>query len=240
MCFSAFFDASGKHDDRVLTVGGYVASKDEWLAFDNNWSQALHAFGLNSYFHMSEFINHSGQFKGWARSRRAHLFDRLTMLIQSHVRKAFGCAILCEEFRAVNRDYYLAERLGHPFPMAAMSAMGRVFMWAAENGHKEPILSVFEDGDTHKGELIDLAKQYIPDTRLCPVFQTKALTPLQAADIAAWDLHNVVNKVLEVADVDIWGKSYKRLHDIPNDYPLRGRKELLGLCADLKIPRRES
>jgi hypothetical protein len=29
-----------------------------------------------------------------------------------------------------------------------------------------------------------------------------------------------------------------RLHKIPNDYQLRGEKELVGLCHDLKIPQR--
>lgn len=239
MMFSAFFDASGKADERVLAVGGYVASKEEWLSFDKEWNEILQDFGVQ-YFRMSEFINRSGQFKGWKPSRRSQIFDLLTTLIQSRVLKAVGCAIVCDEFREVNQQYLLAERLGHPFPMAAMTAMGRLFVWAARIGHQEPILSVFEDGDTHKGELIDLAKQYMPDARLCPVFRPKTLTPLQAADIVAWDLRNIVNKVLEIADVDIWGKSYKRLHDIPNDYPVRGAKELIGLCADLKIPRREN
>ena len=188
---------------------------------------------------MVEFINRCGQFKGWSKGKRSCLFDSLTTLIRVRVRKAFGCVVLCDAFDVVSKQYLLTENLGHAFPMAAMTVLGGVFTWADKIGHSQTILSVFEDGDEHKGELLKLAKKYLPE-ELRPNFQSKKLAPLQAADIAAWDLRNVVTKVQEIAKVDIWEKSYKRLHEIPNDYQLRGVNELIGLCRDLKIPLRTS
>jgi hypothetical protein len=238
MMFSAFFDASGNESKQEpLAVAGYIASREQWLLFERDWNETLKQVGLR-YFHMSEFINRSGQFKGWSRTKRSRLFDSLTTLIRVRVRKAFGCVVLCDAFDLVDRQYFLTENLGHAFPMAAMTVLGGVFAWAAQIGHTQPILSVFEEGDHHKGELQKLAKKYIPEELLRPRFQPKRLAPLQAADMAAWDLRNVVTKVQEIAKVDIWDKSYQRLHGIPNDYKLRGENELIGLCRDLKIPQR--
>jgi len=237
MMFSAFFDASGNEGrQEPLAVAGYLASREQWLLFERDWNETLKQAGLR-YFRMSEFINRSGQFKGWNRAKRSRVFDSLTTLIRVRVRKAFGCVVLCDAFDLVNRQYLLSENLGHAFPMAAMTVLGGVFTWAAQVGHAQPILSVFEEGDNHKGELQKLAKKYIP-AELRPHFQPKGLAPLQAADIAAWDLRNVVTKVQKIAEVDIWDKSDQRLHRIPNDYKLRGENELIGLCHDLKIPRR--
>ena len=239
MAFSAFFDASGNESKQEpLAVAGYIASREQWLLFERDWNETLKKAGLR-YFHMTEFINRSGQFKGWERTKRSHLFDSLTTLIEVRVRKAFGCIVLCDALDLVNRKYFLTERLGHAFPMSAMTVLGRVFVWSAQIGHRQPILSVFEDGDRHKGELQKLAKRYLPE-ELRPIFQSKRLAPLQAADIAAWDLRNVVAKIQELAKIDIWEKSYKRLHRIPNDYQSRGEKELVGLCHDLKIPLRSA
>jgi hypothetical protein len=66
MYFSAFFDASGKERSRQpLAVAGYVAWKEQWLLFEQDWTAALGSVGL-PYFHMVEFINRPGHFKGWA------------------------------------------------------------------------------------------------------------------------------------------------------------------------------
>ncbi len=64
MNLTLYCDASGKERDPILVVGGFVASVDSWLQFDDTWNVSLADFGIQ-YFHMKEFAHSTGQFKGW-------------------------------------------------------------------------------------------------------------------------------------------------------------------------------
>jgi len=53
--FNVYFDSSGTPDDcPAVVVGGFVAKAEQWIEFDRNWNDALHAYGV-SRLHMREF-----------------------------------------------------------------------------------------------------------------------------------------------------------------------------------------
>ena len=73
-----YCDASATMGERFTVVAGAVASAQDWIDFDVEWSKALKDNGLR-YFRMSEFANSFGQFKsGWKKNenRRRDFFKR--------------------------------------------------------------------------------------------------------------------------------------------------------------------
>ena len=62
--FSFYADASGRDETDYLAVAAFVASADEWLRFNKDWSSVLNKYGVK-YLRMSEFTQSYGQFLGW-------------------------------------------------------------------------------------------------------------------------------------------------------------------------------
>jgi hypothetical protein len=236
---TGFFDASGKRDQPIaLAVGGYVATRKRWELFEQYWKEVLPP--EIEYFRMTEFVNNTEQFKGWRdrRPEKQALLEKLSAVLEECVEYSLGCVILLAEYDKVNATYALTECMGHPFPLAGFDTMKRLHDWSFQR-KRMPALAVFEDGDEHKGELIDVAKRELPEI-LRPVFQSKKLAPLQAADIAAWDLHNVTVKVEQDADFRLWEKSVARLRRIPENHGIYTLEDLLRLCRDAKVPLRKN
>ena len=235
---TGFFDASGKRDQPIaLAVGGYVATRKRWELFEREWKAVLPKD--IEYFRMTEFVNNSGQFAGWRNrlDEKRALLENLSAVIEECVEYSLGCVILLAEYDRVNKMYALRECMGHPFPLAGLDTMKRLHDWSHQR-NRMPALAVFEDGDEHKGELIDVAKRELPE-ELRPVFQSKALAPLQAADIAAWDLRNVTVKIEQDAEYHLWEKSLQRLRRIPEDHGIYMLEDLLKLCRNAKVPLRD-
>jgi hypothetical protein len=118
-----------------------------------------------------------------------------------------------------------------------MTVIARLHFLAAEQHLPYPVFSVFEDGDEYKGELIDSANN-VPE-ELRPIFRGNSSCHSKQRILQRGFCRNVTLKIQRATEVDIWGKSYKRLHEVPNDYQIWGEKELLDLCADLKSPHRK-
>ena len=240
MFFGAgFFDASGRNadEDIALAVAGYAASRAQWEAFEIDWKKTLEGADI-SYFRMSEFINNGGQFAGWRERQedKRKLLRDLTSIIKERVERAFGCVVLIRDFNAINSEYALVERFVYPFTLAAYETMKRMHLWAAAERHM-PILAIFEDGDEDRGQLIRLARKELPEV-LRPIFQPKSLPPLQAADIAAWDLRNTTVKSEQLAEYRLWRPSLERIGMTRENYGIYKRDDLALLCKKAGIPRR--
>jgi hypothetical protein len=242
--FSAFFDASGvEHQGRVLVVGGYIASFEQWGKFESEWNEVLKEFGVPSYFRMAEFAHSTGQFSGWRdkEDRRRAFLKKLTTVIRIRVRRSIGLALLLDDYNAVNADFELSERLGHPFPLAGVTCVNIVAAWAERASIKTPILYTFEKGDSHRGELIEQLDNHF---HVLPNFGNKTqYNPLQAADFVAWELRKLAVDYLAVKDeppevklIQRW--TYEELEKVPHDHQVLTKAGIEGLCEDFKIPRR--
>src|SRR5207237_10445538 len=100
--------------------------------------------------------------------------------------------------------------------LAGSTAVARVRIWAKSAGFSSPIEYVFEDGDRGKGKLIERMQR---DGLPIPVFKPKqdqvkdgvlipAFTPLQPADLCAYEFilatRKVLSRQLSPDDGDIW------------------------------------
>lgn len=234
---AVFFDASGTKNEIALAIAGYLFTRDNSLEFEKRWNELLKNAGLE-YFRMTEFVNNSDQFASWGdrRSQKGPLFEALTLLIKKYSDRAFGCVVLLGDYNAINATYELSEIL-QPYPLLGYGCIKKCHAWAISQ-NRMPIISYFESGDTHQDQLRKITNELRPELR--PIFIPKRIAPLQAADIAAWDLGNVATKITQGAGYDIWRKSHNRLRKMLQnpDCGIHTRKDLNNLCIDLKIPLR--
>lgn len=169
-----------------------------------------------------------------------NLFDSLCTIIGDSIEHAFGCAIPLSAYDMVDREYALSDQL-QPFPLAGMDAIKQVHMWVLRELRPLPFFSVFEDGDEHKGSLLTLAERALPPDVHHLDFMPKGIAPLQAADIAAWDMHNIVAGVERDIAPEKWGKSVTRLpRPEKEDYAIYTETDLRRLCDNLGILKRAS
>jgi Protein of unknown function (DUF3800) len=90
----AYFDESGEHDRktghlRQLTVGGWIAPRDAWMKFDDEWSKAL-KWAEIPMFHMADFEAYRGQFTGWTNQKHKDVLNVLLKIIGENIRDGLG------------------------------------------------------------------------------------------------------------------------------------------------------
>lgn len=205
--FTTAFDASGHEKDQLsLVVAGFISSAKDWAIFDQEWKDRLAEDGLQS-FHMVEFAQSSGAFKeGWRQDekRRQELLSDLISIIRRNSYRKFGVAIINQTFQGnvpddIKRDFRL-----NAYSLAGRTCVADVSKWATGEKISTPIQHIFEDGDIGRGKLIERMNR---DGYPTPDFRQKrdsftpeglpvpAFTPLQAADILAYELFKVVKTV---------------------------------------------
>jgi hypothetical protein len=90
--FTAYFDASGKRQQSVLTVSGFVSDVRKWSKFDAEWDAILMAEGLNC-FHMTDFVARKKPYGRWGSGYsepRDKFFRRLIETSVRHTNKSFA------------------------------------------------------------------------------------------------------------------------------------------------------
>ena len=189
--FTVYCDASGHPDGtKVLAVAGFVAAVDQWLEFERNWKETLSKFGVSS-LHMKNFAHSSGEFSEWKgnEAKRRDFLRQLIGNIVLRVRHSFASAVLLEDWREVNKYYYL-EELIKPFGLCGRTLVHKVGEWASKwNIEEKQIKYVFEDGDCDKGDFMLRMKQ---DKKSAPIFLNKdEACAFQAADLLAFEALNL-------------------------------------------------
>ena len=181
--YSAYFDASGSPNDTVaLFVSGAVGSVHKWLKFENEWTGVLDRYDVEQPFHMERFL------RVWHENpvTRDEILRQLVTIIKKYTNKQFSTGVILGDWRAVNKEYQLAENLWFPFPLCAMKTLIRLDRWKQHQGIEEPIERVFESGDNHQGAFLE--KMRLTEGAPSISFKPKAFTPLQQGDLISWHL----------------------------------------------------
>lgn len=238
---SLYCDASGKEQDPLISIGGVVSTAEKWRLFDDEWHQALKAFGLD-YFRMSEFAHSVGQFaSGWKSSegKRRALLDRLIAIMISYVQFWTGVCVLKSDYDKVDADYELHERM-FPYTVCAKACIAQANTWYEAHHREDGVEYVFESGDEHFPQL---RREVEKDFGIIPIERRKRdATPCQAADFAAYE----VLKFYRYARVELdkifakYRASFMRLTDMPSRWGQYGESELRILCRCLEYPRRQA
>lgn len=195
-------DVSEPQPNRTfLVMAGFVSSAEQWAEFDRAWCQRLREDGL-TYFQMRAFAHSDHEFKvGWRgnETRRQKLLRDLLEIITEHVYQKFAVVIQADAFDAISED--ASSYFRTMIAAAGKFIASQVYHWRDREGYRDNPRFIFEDGDRDKGTLMDAMKEITGRT---PGFEQKkddpsrgivAFTPLQAADILAYEVKQVADEV---------------------------------------------
>lgn len=195
--FTIYFDASGSPDStNILSVAGLIAPVEQWMRFERDWKAILGEFGV-SELHMKKFAHSAGEFSKWKGNEaiRRRFLSRLIAEIKVRVRHSFVNSVCLADYYQLDKKYCISESV-KPLGLAAGACFLKVRNWADKwKIQQSAILYVFEDGDKHKGNLMEVANR---DFGINPVFMKKQESVVfQAADLLAYEHFRANQKVLK-------------------------------------------
>jgi len=248
--YTAYYDDSGSPDQTLaFVVAGFLAKTQQWIHFEKNWKAILKDFGMD-YFHMREYAHSVGQFRMWKNHKtdpkekddRELFLRRLLAEILVRANTGLGCAVIMEDYNAVNQEYML-EEFFKPYALCGRTCVAKACLWANRwNIPESEVLHVFEDGTEDKGALIEMIKK---DKGFTPIFMNKReCAPLQAADLMAYE-HLLANRDVFRKRIESFDelryplKVIDKLRHEESDWGTYLRKDLEALCVKSGLPRRQ-
>lgn len=222
------FDCSSEASQRYFIMAGFIASAERWAEFDVEWRKRLAEDGL-PYFHMQPFSQSFHHAKKpfdstWVGDgkRRERLLGDLLDIIRSHAWYKLAC-ILPEEsllmFSDVAREHFVPTRIA----TAGRLMWADVEVWRRREGFRNQAEMIFEDGDHEKGTLMKAMREI---TGQSPIFREKkdkpeegivGFTPLQAADILAYEVQKLTTQDGRSLDEIPFRFPYGQLERVPGD-----------------------
>jgi hypothetical protein len=184
--YALYLDASGHPDDQpYIVVAGFVATEQQWLAFDPEWKGALKEFGLGSVFHMVDFESSKPV-------NRGEILQRLTEIINHHTLAHFSCFVNLADYKKLNAVYMIEEVLGTPYALAARGMATFVNKWKkASLKTRDRLLTFVERGTKHQG---DMDEAFRRDALEVPIPVPKAHPSVQPGDLLAWEIFDYLKK----------------------------------------------
>jgi hypothetical protein len=246
---TAYFDDSGTSPSQnVAVVAGYMGSVAQWDRFVVAWRLMLDEFGVR-VIHRTDLESFEGEFKGWTPEKRTALVKKAQKIIKDkkHTYIPVGSAVIKADFDEIVPKR-LQNHVGGHYGWCVTESLVLANHWAQKAKHKDPISWVFEAGTTGQSKVCEMFKRLyaIPEARKRLrinnwSFSDKSILPLQAADVAAYEVYKfVLNQVVDP------GKYPVRLSAIDlfsekNDYLLMwDKKRLAGFVKDPENVRRLS
>jgi hypothetical protein len=191
---------------------------------------------------MADFVSSHGEFRGWKNQseRRRNFLDELIRCIKKYTNKGFGATVVLSDYRRIDKQYRVHERLGSPYALCGWSCIEHVMRWSSRQG-VERVVFMFEDGDRNKGDLQRICRERL---KVEPLFYGKRdFIPFQAADLAAWKTRNPLSEAIRRDDLT--NEEAERLLTSLADFTRTAHTSkgfeyegLLQLCEDARIPRR--
>jgi hypothetical protein len=206
--FTAYFDRGEDAKSTVLSVGGYVATTQQWEAFERDWKQFL-ADEKISMFHMTEYECRHGEFKDWNNDRRRAAIQRAHALIKIRTNCGISTAVILPDYASVLAECPdVKDKMPSPFALCVNGCLLEVSNWIVKfNRQGQRVAYVLESGDSGMGEIIKVFDDITKDERLksgcgfesIAVENKRVVLPLQAADINAYESwKHVANQVVAI------------------------------------------
>lgn len=208
----AWFDESGKGQEPVFLLAGYVGKKTMWEDFADDWQAELERSPRLPYLHAKE----SQLFKGLTPKERIARLATFVELIEKYKPTAIACpikhsdhrqffriasthpAITPAERHAIKNPYFLA------FYWVFQVILGRQAYDLAKTGINEPVEILFDDGLDRKERLkiafdnfVGVAHERNPEyldmliNKEAEFRDDKRFMPLQACDLLAWHVRRL-------------------------------------------------
>jgi len=188
----AFFDDSGRGQEPIYVLAGFVARAEAWARFSDKWTEALHQSPRIEYFKMYEANTRTEQFKGWTEETRNQKMLVLAQIIKEHVLCGLSVVMRHKDYAQVFKGQ-VAERMDQAFFWMYHQTLYLCMQWQAKNELDEKMDFVFDEQQGESDFILSQHDQFIalaPDVfkrKLNrPTFMNDKDTPaLQAADMYA-------------------------------------------------------
>lgn len=188
----AFFDDSGRSQEPVFVLAGFVARSEAWARFSDAWNSALHQAPRIEYFKMYEANSRTGQFDGWTVEARNQKMLMLAQIIKDHVLCGLSVVMRHKHYAQVFKGQ-IADRLDQPFFWMYHQTLYLCIQWQANSGLDEKMDFVFDEQEgesdfilSRHDEFMALAPDEFKSKWNRPTFMDDKETPaLQAADMYA-------------------------------------------------------
>lgn len=195
--YNAYWDESGTHDPRILTIAGYIATERQWEAFAREWNATLSKEDIKT-FHMKDFENPYGDFterKGWHKRRKIDFQSKLIGIIKRRINIGIWTSVDVPAYEKLITGWR-RERNGTPYGFCVKSIMAQVALWAEHFKRNEPIAHVIEDGAGYNHEIERAFRATFDNEELRRFFRLGSLSfetkgravQLQAADLLAYEV----------------------------------------------------
>lgn len=201
MMLTGYMDETGHSKDerqRFVGMAGLIAPPEDWEVFERKWKAALADFKI-PFFHMKDFANLRGPFKGWSELKRRKLFGKLLRIMAAIHPLPVGSITSMEDFRSlpeedreIVKDPYYFSFIGCVYiPASLLQA-------AAPGGGLALVFGEQTEFEHTAGQLFEIIKQeHEVGARLAPLAfrDMKSEVPLQAADIVAYEFYKEVERL---------------------------------------------
>ena len=191
----AYIDDSKRSDgDRRLYLAGYVNTVDRWLAFNEDWREALSEGKSIRYFKMRECQSCRGEFKGWGRLDREIKRFSLANVIRKHDPWSIHVSV---STRSIERLYQNCVPFGFqdPYMMLFIAMAIQIAQIQNFRADKSTVDLIFDQQSQIERSVAalyqGLKEMQSDDLRArmggMPLFRSDLeVLPLQAADMLAW------------------------------------------------------
>ncbi|HEV1993518.1 MAG TPA: DUF3800 domain-containing protein [Candidatus Acidoferrum sp.] len=197
--FASYVDETGHSKDpkrMYFCLAGLVATQEVWKSFDTEWRQVAAEESINLPFHMKDFAHSHRQFAGWSEERRQRLLGKLMTTIRRAAAIPVGSVVSVKAFNALEPKF--RSGLRDPYFVAFQHLTWHMVVAASLNIPGGPVSMVYAHHPEHsrgRGNSEQLWDVYRRGNPILAPFmenyvggQPKDHTPLQAADIWAYEL----------------------------------------------------
>jgi hypothetical protein len=192
----AYFDESGSKDTPMLTMAGYLSDERRWRIFERDWQKTLKEY-CAGYLHMREFAQSRGEFKGWPEWKRKAFLQKLIWVIKSTVLFRVGAVVPCKDYMETVGATDPKDTRRSPFWLCFLSCMSAVLSYCAKNDITDDVALVFDENSESSQHAVGFysAMKSLPEIKnrsqlfSLSFADDKKLTPLQAADLLAYELN---------------------------------------------------
>ena len=180
---------SGQWD--VFTVGGVAIDDRNLSRFDREWKRALRLAPVPlERFHMTDWENSQGDYRGWEQRDRFRLFDALCTVVTRSVQFAMSCSIDLRGYAELSLDD--RQVIGSTkYGICFQSCFAQVNARLQADDQREPVAYVLDQTPPMGGvsEILELWRLFWTD-RIASVnfVDSRRFPALQAADIVAYEM----------------------------------------------------
>lgn len=243
-CYCDTAGTQSKANEQMLVTVGIAATAKRWTKFDVRWRKALAEYGVSA-LHMKDFAGGWGEYAVWKddKPRRAAFLARFLNEAKRGINKAFVAGLIVPDFRAINEEYCIVERVQSPYAFVQSLSLAHMIEWLNDTKKKsDQVLCFLEQGDAGQDAFMAEAERVLgwrPATLPRNDPTGEAYTPFELCDFIAYEHRLAYTRHMDVDNKFHPRGSFTEMRrHLPFEAGIFDREMLVKWCAHRAIPKR--